>query len=39
MRCLKIRDGALIQGDMTFTWDVNNGIIEELKGYVSESEY
>ena len=39
VRCLKIRDGALIKGDMTFKWDVNKGIIEELDGYAVQSNY
>lgn len=39
IRCLKIRDGAMIQGDMTFAWDVNKGIIEEKIGYAIETSY
>ena len=39
IRCLKIRDGALIQGDMIFRWDVNKGDIEELEDYEFKSDY
>ena len=39
IRCLKVRDGALIAGDMIFKWDVNRGQIEELENYEFKSDY
>ena len=39
IRCLKVRDGALIAGDMIFRWDVDRGDIEELENYEFKSDY
>ena len=39
IRCLKIRDGALLAGDIIFRWDVNRGHIEEIENYEFKSDY
>tara|TARA_R100001082_G_scaffold58323_1_gene32321 strand:- start:278 stop:1585 length:1308 start_codon:yes stop_codon:yes gene_type:complete len=39
VKCLKVRDGALLPGNIIFRWDVNRGDIEELENYEFTSDY
>ena len=39
IKCLKVRDGAILPGNIIFKWDVNRGDIEELENYEFKSDY